>query len=178
MSHGLYLAWSEPTALTLMIQRTSRLFSAQMFARWFSSEGRIRWPRACRGRNATSRSAKVPVRISSDGEPNGVFTRTHFCPVSPSIWYRPLPPIMPILLIGIAARSEAELGQFVLQLRLERRQIFLAWLVTLFPWRETETAHLVKIPIGGFAVAEFHVSAHQGTRPRHLVHIHRNTGDG
>ena len=33
MSHGLYLAWSEPTALTLMIQATPSFFIAQMLAR-------------------------------------------------------------------------------------------------------------------------------------------------
>ena len=33
MSHGLYFAWSEPTALTLMIHETPSFFIAQTLAR-------------------------------------------------------------------------------------------------------------------------------------------------
>jgi hypothetical protein len=44
MSHGLYFTCSEPTALTLTIHCTPSFFIAQMFARWFSSLGRIQMP--------------------------------------------------------------------------------------------------------------------------------------
>ena len=85
MSHGLYFSCNEPTALTLMIHATPSFFMAQMLARWFSSLGKILWPRPCRGRKTTSRPAIFPVSKSSDGLPNGVLTFTHFWLVKPSM---------------------------------------------------------------------------------------------
>src|ERR1039458_7685710 len=66
-------------------QATPSFFIPQRLARWFSSLGRIRWPRPCRGRNTTSRPASLPVRKLSEARPNGVLTLTHFCWVKPSI---------------------------------------------------------------------------------------------
>ena len=102
MWQGLYLACNEPTALTLMIQATSSFFIAHMFARWFSSPGTMRCPRACRGRKTTSLPPRLPVRNWSEGGPKGVLMLTHFCRVNPSIWYSPLPPIMPIRCFAIS----------------------------------------------------------------------------
>src|ERR1700683_1024033 len=67
-----------------------------MFARKFSSLGRIRCPLPCRARNATSRPSSLPSTSTSLGSPKGVSTRSSRTSVSPGMPYRPLPPIIPI----------------------------------------------------------------------------------
>src|SRR5882762_2030675 len=67
-----------------------------MFARKFSSLGRSLCPRAWRARNATLRPSSVPRTYASEGSPNGVCCNTSRASLKPGMWYRPLPPIMPI----------------------------------------------------------------------------------
>src|SRR3981081_3435832 len=67
-----------------------------MFARKFSSLGRSLCPRAWRARNATLRPSRVPRTYASEGSPNGVCCCTSCASLKPGMWYRPLPPIMPI----------------------------------------------------------------------------------
>src|SRR6267143_4010451 len=55
----------------------------------------MRCPRPCRARNATRFPSSVPRTITSEGSPNGVFTRISRVSVKPLIEYNPLPPIMP-----------------------------------------------------------------------------------
>ena len=64
-----------PTALTEMMCSTPREARAQMFARWGSSPGMMRWPTPWRGRNAVRTPSSVPTTISSEGLPKGVSTR-------------------------------------------------------------------------------------------------------
>jgi hypothetical protein len=42
------------------------------------------------------RPASLPVRRASEGAPKGVLILIHFWFVKPSIWYKPLPPMMPM----------------------------------------------------------------------------------
>src|SRR6267378_3739094 len=55
----------------------------------------MRCPRPCRARNATRFPSSAPRTITSEGSPNGVFTRISRVSVRPLIEYNPLPPIMP-----------------------------------------------------------------------------------
>src|SRR5688572_29547730 len=70
---------------------------------------------------------------------------------------------------------ETQLRQLVLQLRLELQQIFLARLISLFLRCQPQPPHLVQIPLRRFPIAELHLPAYQGSRPRDLIHRHRNT---
>ena len=85
MCSGAYCSFSEPTADTDRIHSTPSLFIAKTLARKLSSWGRIRWPRAWRGRKATRRPSSVPTNRASEGSPNGVSTRTSRTSVKPSI---------------------------------------------------------------------------------------------
>src|SRR5258708_1438424 len=67
-----------------------------MLARKFSSLGSSLCPRAWRARNATLRPSRVPRTYASEGSPNGVCCSTSCASLKPGMWYRPLPPIMPI----------------------------------------------------------------------------------
>src|ERR1700690_547109 len=67
-----------------------------MFARKFNSLGSNVCPRACRARNATLRPSSVPRMYASEGSPNGVCCRTSLTSLKPGMWYKPLPPMMPI----------------------------------------------------------------------------------
>src|ERR1700674_5648067 len=67
-----------------------------MLARKFSSLGSSLCPRAWRARNATLRPSSVPRTYASEGSPNGVCCCTSCASLKPGMWYRPLPPIMPI----------------------------------------------------------------------------------
>src|SRR5471030_1532236 len=67
-----------------------------MFARKFSSLGKILCPLPCRARNATSRPSSLPSTSTSLGSPKGVSTRSSRTSVSPGMPYSPLPPIIPI----------------------------------------------------------------------------------
>src|SRR5258708_8250867 len=67
-----------------------------MLARKFSSLGRSLCPRAWRARNATLRPSSVPRTYASEGSPNGVCCSPSCASLKPGMWYRPLPPIMPI----------------------------------------------------------------------------------
>ncbi|WP_247882192.1 hypothetical protein [Azospirillum sp. TSH100] len=88
-------SFSEPTADTDRISVTPSCFSAWMLARKFSSDGGMRWPRPWRGRKTSFWLASSPVSSSSDGSPKGVVTVTQRVFSSPSMSYRPLPPITP-----------------------------------------------------------------------------------
>ena len=68
-----------------------------MFARKFSSDGRMRWPTPWRARNATRSPASVPTTNGADGSPNGVETR-HLLPIGQAghVVQGPLPPITPM----------------------------------------------------------------------------------
>src|SRR5271168_3594266 len=57
----------------------------------------MRWPRPWRARKATRFPSSVPTTKTSEGFPNGVFTRTSLVSVRPLIAYKPLPPIMPMV---------------------------------------------------------------------------------
>src|SRR5208283_416549 len=65
-------------------------------ARKFSSLGRSLCPREWRARNATCRPSSVPRMYASEGSPKGVCCWTSCGSLNPGIWYKPLPPIMPI----------------------------------------------------------------------------------
>src|SRR2546425_5943802 len=67
-----------------------------MFARKFSSDGRMRCPTPCRGRKATRLPRSVPITYGPDGSPNGVEIVWSSRSVSSAMSYRPLPPMMPI----------------------------------------------------------------------------------
>src|SRR5438093_1530645 len=67
-----------------------------MFARKFSSDGRMRCPTPWRARNATRRPRSVPMTYRPDGSPNGVVIVCSSRSVSSAMSYRPLPPMMPI----------------------------------------------------------------------------------
>src|SRR5208282_42785 len=67
-----------------------------MLARKFSSLGRSLWPRAWRARKATLRPSSVPRMYASEGSPKGVCCWSSCASLKPGMWYRPLPPIMPI----------------------------------------------------------------------------------
>src|SRR6266851_2735275 len=62
----------------------------------------MRWPRPCRARNATPFPSSMPSTMTSEGSPNGVFTRTSRVFVNPFIAYSPLPPMMPIAARALA----------------------------------------------------------------------------
>src|ERR1700694_4584296 len=80
-----------------------------MFARKFSSDGEMRWPRPCRARNATSLPASFPTAYTSEGAPHGVSIPHSSCASNPGIEYNPLPPIIPI--VGFI-RETSRLYQF------------------------------------------------------------------
>src|SRR4051812_40644542 len=67
-----------------------------MFARKFSSDGRIRWPAPWRARKATRFPRSVPITYAPDGSPNGVDTLFSSRSVSSAMSYKPLPPMIPI----------------------------------------------------------------------------------
>src|SRR3954462_13493216 len=68
-----------------------------MFARKFSSDGRIRWPTPWRARKATRLPRSVPITYGPDGSPNGVEIRRSSRSVTSAMSYKPLPPMMPIV---------------------------------------------------------------------------------
>ena len=85
MCRGAYSSLSEPTADTERIHSTPSIFRAKMLAWKVSSPGRIRCPRAWRGRKATRRPSSVPTMKLSEGWPKGVSTATSSTSVKPSI---------------------------------------------------------------------------------------------
>src|SRR5213594_445340 len=115
MSHGRYRAWSEPTALTPRIHATPSFFIAHTLARWFSSLGRILWPRPFLGRKTTSPPASRPASNWSLVGSKGVLTVIHFWFVNPSMWYSPLPPMMPMrwfaIRCGAVVRGDGAFGE-------------------------------------------------------------------
>src|SRR5581483_5205912 len=68
-----------------------------MFARKFSSDGRMRWPAPCRARNATRFPRSVAITYGPDGSPNGVAMVRSSRSVSSAMSYSPLPPMIPIV---------------------------------------------------------------------------------
>src|SRR3954454_23962855 len=68
-----------------------------MFARKFSSDGRIRWPTPWRARKATRLPRSVPITYGPDGSPNGVEIHRSSRSVTSAMSYKPLPPMMPIV---------------------------------------------------------------------------------
>ncbi len=95
-SSGLCSSFSDPTAETEIMRSTPNCLKPKMLARKFSSLGKIVCPRAWRARNATWWPPSVPRMYASEGSPNGVCCWTSRASANPGIWYRPLPPIMPI----------------------------------------------------------------------------------
>jgi len=82
MSQGLYLACSEPTALTLII-RQRETFHRPDIGAMIQFPGQKFDDRVHDAAENISRPASLPISNSSDGAPNGVFTRIHFCWVNP-----------------------------------------------------------------------------------------------
>src|SRR5437588_1088221 len=72
-----------------------------MFARKLSSDGRIRWPAPCRARNATRWPRSVARMYAPEGSPNGVSIFFSSRSVSCAMSYRPLPPMIPMVAVGI-----------------------------------------------------------------------------
>src|SRR5208337_791879 len=95
-SSGLCSSFSEPTAETETMRSTPNCLKPCILARKFSSLGSSLWPRAWRARKATLRPSSVPRMYASEGSPKGVCCSTSCASVKPGMWYRPLPPIMPI----------------------------------------------------------------------------------
>jgi hypothetical protein len=79
------------------MRSTPSCFIAQIFARKLISLGKMRCPRPCRAKKATRFPSSVPITMSSEGSPKGVFTRISLVSASPGMVYSPLPPIMPIV---------------------------------------------------------------------------------
>ena len=75
----------ELAALADRIRSTPSSLNPKMFARKFSSPGRMRWPVPCRARNATRRPRRVAVTYGPDGGPNGVSSVTSCRSASPSM---------------------------------------------------------------------------------------------
>src|SRR5438132_3105880 len=96
MSSGAYCSLRLPTADAEISRSMPSSLNPKIFARKFSSDGRIRWPAPCRARNATRLPPSVPSRYGPDGSPNGVFTAISSRSVKSAMSYRPLPPITPI----------------------------------------------------------------------------------
>src|SRR5439155_20727604 len=67
-----------------------------MFARKFSSDGRMRCPPPWRGRKATRLPRSVPITYGPDGSPNGVAIVRSSRSVTSAMSYSPLPPMIPI----------------------------------------------------------------------------------
>src|SRR3982751_1291522 len=72
-----------------------------MFARKFNSDGRMRWPAPCRARKATRLPRSVPITYGPDGSPNGVEIRCSSRSVTSAMSYKPLPPMMPIVVFMV-----------------------------------------------------------------------------
>src|SRR3954470_2325334 len=99
MSSGLYSCFRLPTALADRMRSTPSTLRPLILARKFSSDGRMRWPRPCRARNATRRPRSIPVTYGPDGSPNGVAMVFSSRSVSSAMSYKPLPPMMPISML-------------------------------------------------------------------------------
>jgi hypothetical protein len=56
-----------------------------MLARKLMALGGMRWPRPCRGRNATFCLSSSPISAASDGVPNDYLSLVHFALRSPSM---------------------------------------------------------------------------------------------
>src|SRR3954449_12299959 len=76
---------------------TPQRFSASILARKLIADGGNTCPRPCRGRKTTFCPSSVPKQNSSEVRPNGLSTRRQTISVNPSIRYRPLPPIIPMM---------------------------------------------------------------------------------
>ena len=94
----LVLLFRLPTALADRMRSTPSTFMPKMLARKFSSDGSSRWPAPWRARNATRLPRSVPMTYGPDGSPNGVATCRSSRSVSSAMSYRPLPPMMPMLI--------------------------------------------------------------------------------
>src|SRR5687767_14796051 len=80
---------------------TPSIFIPKMLARKFSSVGISLCPAPCRARNATRFPRSVPIRYGPDGSPNGVSTFFSSRSVSSSMSYKPLPPMMPMVIASL-----------------------------------------------------------------------------
>src|SRR5512135_1043873 len=80
-----------------MIRSTPSFFIANILARKLTSVGSQRWPLPWRGKKISSASPSRPRISLSDGLPKGVVTATSRTRPIPSIRYRPLPPMTPMI---------------------------------------------------------------------------------
>src|SRR5713101_3375511 len=96
ISSGWYSSFRLPTALADRMRSTPSTLKPKIFALKFSSDGRIRWPMPCRGRNATRLPRSVPITYGPEGSPNGVASDRSSRSVNSAKSYSPLPPMMPM----------------------------------------------------------------------------------
>jgi len=74
---GGYSSRSDPTAESEITSVTPLRFSASIFARKFSAEGGLGWPRPGRGRKTQRIPASVPKSSLSEASLQGVATWRH-----------------------------------------------------------------------------------------------------